>query len=67
MNKISGRVVVYPKDVQRLTGKSEKYSRMLLKRIRQCKAKQNYQFVSIEDFSEYTGLTVDLVKQYLAD
>ncbi len=67
MSNISGRVVVYPKDVQRLTGKSEKYSRMLLKKIRQCKAKQCHQFISIEDFAEYTGLTVDLVKQHLVD
>jgi hypothetical protein len=67
MSKISGRVVIYPKDVQRLTGKSEKYSRMLLRRIRQWKAKQDHHFVSIEDFAEYTGLTVDLVKQHLVD
>lgn len=67
MNKISGRVVVYPKDVQRLTGKSEKYSRMLLKRIKKCKAKQEHQFISIEDFAEYTGLDLNLVKQHLAD
>jgi hypothetical protein len=40
---------------------------MLLKRIRQCKVKEDHQFVSIEDFAEYTGLTVDLVKQHLAD
>lgn len=69
MNMISnsGRIVIYAKDVQRLTGKSEKFSRMLLKKIRKCLAKQEHQFVSIDDFAEYTGITVDLVKQHLID
>ncbi len=63
----SGRIIIYPKDVQRLTGKSEKFSRMLLKKIRECLAKQDHQFVSIEDFAEYTGITVNLVKQHMVD
>jgi len=68
MSKSSGRVVVvYPKDVQRLTGKSEKFSRMLLKTIKESKEKAVHQFVSIEDFAEYTGITVNLIKQHLAD
>jgi hypothetical protein len=67
MSKISGRVVIYPKDVQRLTGKSEKYSRMLLRKIKVNKEKAEHQFVSIDDFAEYTGITVDLIKQHLAD
>jgi hypothetical protein len=67
MSKISGRVVIYPKDVQSLTGKSEKYSRMLLRKIKQKKEKAEHQFVSIDDFAEYTGITVDLIKQHLAD
>ncbi len=67
MSKISGRVVIYPKDVQRLTGKSEKSSRMLLKTIKKSKEKAEHQFVSIEDFAEYTGITINLIKQHLAD
>ena len=63
----SGRIVIYPKDVQRLTGKSDKFSRILLKRIRKCLAKQDHQFVSIEDFAEYTGIPVNLIKQHLVD
>ena len=67
MSKTSGRIVIYPKDVQRLTGKGEKYSWELLKKIRKCKAKTKQQFVSIEDFAEFTGISVDLIKQHLTD
>ena len=30
-------------------------------------AKQEHQFVNIEDFAEYTGITVNLVRQHLVD
>ncbi len=50
------RLCVYPKDVQRITGKSERYSRMLLQKIKTSFSKQEHQFVSIEDFCSYTGL-----------
>ena len=65
MSKASGRIVIYPKDVQRLTGKSEKSSRELFRKIRLCKAKAKHQLVSIEDFAEFTGISVDLIKQHL--
>jgi hypothetical protein len=50
------RLCVYPKDVQRITGKSERYSRTLLQKIKASFPKQEHQFVSIEDFCTYTGL-----------
>jgi len=67
MDKENGRIVIYPKDVQRLTGKGEKYSRELLEKIRLWKAKAKHQFVSIEDFAEFTGLSVNLIKQHLSN
>jgi hypothetical protein len=63
----SSRIVIYTKDVQRMTGKSEKYCRMLLKKIMDATHKESHQFVSIEDFSEYTGLSLDIVRRQLID
>jgi UDP-glucose 6-dehydrogenase len=59
--------VVYPKDVSRITGKSERYDRKLLKTIKETNEKENHQFVSLEEFSDYTGLTVELIKEHLID
>ena len=44
------RLCIYPKDVQRITGKSERYSRMLLQKIKEAFSKQEHQFVSVEEF-----------------
>ena len=59
------RLCVYPKDVQRITGKSERYGRMLLIKIRGYLNKEDHQFISIEEFCLYTGLKIDQVQPLL--
>ena len=59
------RLCVYPKDVQRITGKSERYGRMLLLKIRARLKKEEHQFISIEEFCTYTGLKIDQVQPLL--
>lgn len=59
------RLCVYPKDVQRITGKSERYGRMLLLKIRVSFNKEEHQFISIEEFCTYTGLKIDQVQPLL--
>lgn len=50
------RICIYPKDIMRITGKSERYGRMLLEKIRQKNAKEEHQFVTIKEFCLYTGI-----------
>ena len=59
------RLCIYPKDVQLITGKSERCSRMLLHKIRLKFEKDEHQFVSIEDFCKYTGLKKERVQPLL--
>ena len=61
------RSCIYPKDVQRITGKSERYSRKLLMIIKAELKKEKHQFVSIDEFAKYVGLNSDLVKTYITD
>ena len=61
------RVVIYPKDVQRITGKSEKYSRRLLVIIKTKYSKESHQFVSVTEFCQYTGLAPELVNKFIHD
>lgn len=55
------RIIIYPKDVQRITGKSERYGRSLIKRIKDHFQKDDHQFVSVEEFCVYTGLKYEQV------
>jgi hypothetical protein len=60
------RLCIYPKDVQRITGKSERYGRMLLQKIKQYFEKEEHQFVTVEEFCKYTGFKKDDVILFLA-
>lgn len=55
------RLCIYPKDVSMITGKGQKYAQKLLRNIRFLNAKQPHQFVTVQEFSEYTGIQLDLI------
>lgn len=59
------RVIIYPKDIQRITGKSDRYGRLLIKKIKEHFRKDDHQFVTIDEFCDYTGLKLELVEECL--
>ena len=61
------RLCIYPKDIQRITGKSDRYSRELLRKIRLHLRKQDHQLVTVEEFSTYMGLSLEAVQQFIID
>jgi hypothetical protein len=63
----TNRIIIYPKDVMRITGKSERYGRNLLNRIKENKAKAKRTFVSVSEFAEFTGLSVEEIASFLQD
>ena len=56
------RVVIYPKDIMIITGKSERYARYLIQRIKKHLKKEQHQVVSISEFCSYMGLDEDTVE-----
>lgn len=56
------RLCIYPKDIQRITGKSYRQSVRLMLKIRTELNKQVNEFVSIEEFCQYTSLKYEQVK-----
>jgi hypothetical protein len=61
------RACIYPKDIQRITGRSERYGRKLLQDIKDYFGKESYQFITIKEFAEYSGIEEDIVNKYLID
>lgn len=55
------RVVIYPKDIMVVTGKSERYSRTILKRMKTHFKKEEYQCITINEFCKYLGLDEELI------
>ena len=48
------RIIIYPKDVQRITGKSERHGRVLIDRIKQQLRKEEHQVVTVQEFADWS-------------
>lgn len=59
------RLCIYPKDIMVITGRSDRYGRNLIKRIKDHFNKQTHQVVTIEEFCLYMGLQYDVVAKQL--
>ena len=59
------RMVIYAKDVQRITGCSGRTARRLLQRIREKTGKSKSEFITIEEFCDYTKFKIGDIQHFL--
>ncbi|KEO71707.1 hypothetical protein [Anditalea andensis] len=62
---IKKRCVIYAKDIQRITGRSERYGQKVLSKIRVLLNKSPDQFVTVEEFSLFSGIPEAQVEMYM--
>ena len=62
---ITKRACIYPKDIQCITGRSERYGRKLLNVIKEHFGKESHQFITSEEFADYSGIKLEIVNEYL--
>ena len=55
------RLCIYPKDIMRITGRSERYGRHIIKKIKDELKKEPHQLVTIEEVCTYLGLKKEQV------
>ena len=65
MNTISHRLVIYAKDVERITGRRPRAAQKILQRIRRRYNKQFNDFVTVEEFCEFLKLKESSVRACL--
>ncbi|WP_333599492.1 hypothetical protein [Flavobacterium sp.] len=59
------RIVIYPKDVVLLFGKTERQARYLLSNIKAFYKKEKHQFITVVEFCLYMGLAIEEVSPLL--
>lgn len=59
------RLIIFPKDVQIITGRSERYAQRLILKIKTSYQKEPHQFVTVEEFAAFAGIPKELVDQYI--
>ncbi|MGN7722284.1 hypothetical protein [Chitinophaga sp. 22620] len=62
---IPNRIVIFARDVQNITGRSERTSRLLLQKIRESLGKKKGQYISVAEFCQLTGLNEEEVRGFL--
>lgn len=62
---IPNRMVIFARDIQNITGRSERTSRLLLQKIRHALGKKPGQYISVAEFCRFTGLSEDEVQGFL--
>ena len=55
------RVCIYPKDVQVVTGRSERWGRDIIVKIKKHLSKPKHQLVTVDEFCTYLGLEKNTV------
>lgn len=56
------RICIYPKDIERITGKSYRQSTRMLQAVRKSLNKLEIELVTIEEFCQYAGLKIEQVE-----
>ncbi|MBU8883047.1 hypothetical protein KSK37_08135 [Kaistella sp. DKR-2] len=59
------RICIYPKDVQLITGKSERYSRDLILKIKTSLNKPEHQFLTVQEFCTYMGIPYESIRELI--
>lgn len=59
------RICIYPKDIQRITGKSERQCRNIIASIKSQLKKEKHQVVTLQEFCDYMGIQLDHVIKFL--
>lgn len=65
MKPIPNRIVIYVKDIQNITGRSERTSQKMMTAMRKKYNKKRGDFITAEEFCNYTGLKEQQVAVFL--
>lgn len=58
------RKCIYPKDISLILGKSYKQSLRIMRTIKDAYDKEPHQYVTQEEFAEYTGISLEIIRKY---
>jgi hypothetical protein len=65
MNREIKRMVIYAKDIEYITGRTDRSARKVMATIRKRLGKEKHQYVSVGEFCGYMGLPEEEVIKHL--
>ncbi len=67
MQRIPPRVLIYPRDIENITGSSDRTARLLAQKIKKHFNKARKEFLTVREFCNYMKLDEELVRRYMID
>jgi predicted RNA-binding protein YlqC (UPF0109 family) len=64
---IPKRIVIYPRDIENITGRKGRTAQRLHQTIRQVFEKEKFQFITVEEFCAFTGIDEETVRSCMLD
>jgi hypothetical protein len=61
------RIVIYAKDIERITGRKSRTCYSILQKIKLYYNKKKNDFVTVNEFCSFLNLNEELVKEFLTD
>ena len=65
VNKVPDRIIIHSKDVENITGLSERSARRMLEIIKKRLGKPRHALVTIQEFCWHTTIDENLVQEFL--
>jgi hypothetical protein len=67
MNKKPNRIMIYPRDIQNITGKRSRTATRIYNGIKQHFGKMKNDFLTVNELCQYWKIDVETVKAFLDD
>jgi hypothetical protein len=67
MKRNNSRIIIYAKDIERITGRKPRTCYTILQKIKSFYNKQKNDFVTVKEFCQFLNLDEDQVKEQLVD
>ena len=60
------RICIYAKDIQLITGRSERYAYKIIAKIKRVNGKRNDQLITIKEFAEFSGIDEQQIRELVS-
>ena len=67
MRPLPARIVIYPKDIENITGRRPRTAQDILRKIKKHYNKSKFDFITIHEFCEFMRMKEEFVREFLTD
>lgn len=67
MPPLPPRIVIYPKDIENITGRRQRTAQEILRKIKKHYNKKRFDLITVHEFCEFMGMKEEFVREFLTE